>query len=132
MADRQALTVNDVVVSKAHEGHQLLIVTADAGDRLSLLYRGHQWSVPYAVARGARLAGRKGGHLWYTTDDATFDYLDTFRGDPSGVASDSTTLTRLGHTRRADGRIPSLLTRPAGRGRRARSASSRLGSDQWV
>jgi hypothetical protein len=84
MADRHALNVNDVVVSQAHDGHQLFIVTADPSDRLSLLFRGHQWSVPYAVARGARLAGRKGGHLWYTADDATFDYLQTFRLDRAG------------------------------------------------
>jgi len=88
MGDRYALDVNDVVVSQVHDGHHLFIVTADPNDRLSLLCLGHQWSVPYAVARGASLTGRKGGHLC-TTDDATFDYLDTFRSDPSGVASDS-------------------------------------------
>ena len=60
-------------------------MTADPSDRLSLLYRGREWSAPYAVARGAKLAGRKGGDLWYTTDMTTFDYLETFRRAPSGV-----------------------------------------------
>ena len=101
MADKHALTVNDVVVSKAHDGHQLLIVSADPSDRLSLLYRGHQWSVPYAVARGARLAGRKGGHLWYTADNAAFDYLETFHLDRScSVALDSDPSTPQPHASR--------------------------------
>lgn len=89
MTDRHALHVNDVVVSKAQDGHQLLIVTADPSDRLSLLFRGHQRTVPYAVARGANLSGRKGGQPWYTADNTTFDYLETFRLDrPGGVALD--------------------------------------------
>ncbi len=62
-----ALTVDDVVVSKVEDGHLLLIVTPDPADRLSLLYRGNAWNVQYAVARGARLASRKGGNLWYTS-----------------------------------------------------------------
>ena len=86
MADKHALNVNDVVVSKVSEGHQVLTVTTDPSDQLSLLFRGHQWSVPYAVARGARLASRTGGQLWYTADNLrTFDYLETFRPDHSGV-----------------------------------------------
>lgn len=83
MANNSALTVDDVVVSKVEDGHLLLIVTPDPADRLSLLYRGNAWNVQYAVARGARLASRKGGNLWYTSDDATtLEYLETFRGDP--------------------------------------------------
>ena len=83
MADSSALNIDDVVVSKVQEGHLLLIVTADPADRLSLVYRGHAWSVQYAVARGAGLASRRGGNLWYTSDEtATLEYLETFRGDP--------------------------------------------------
>lgn len=84
MADSSALNVDDVVVSKNREGHLLLIVTADPSDRLSLVYRGLDWNVQYAVARGARLAGGRGGDLWYTSDEAaTLEYLETFRRDPS-------------------------------------------------
>jgi hypothetical protein len=83
MATSSALTVDDVVVSKVEDGYLLLIVTPDPADRLSLLYRGNAWNVQYAVARGARLASRKGGNLWYTSDAATtLEYLETFRGDP--------------------------------------------------
>lgn len=83
MSDQSGLELNDVVVSKVQDGHQLLIVTAMPDDRLSLVYRGNDWNVQYAVARGARLASRKGGNLWYTSDRATsFEYLETFRGDP--------------------------------------------------
>jgi hypothetical protein len=39
-------------------------MTAMLGDSLSLLFRGTDWSVQYAVARGARLASIKGGNLW--------------------------------------------------------------------
>ena len=38
MRDASALNVNDVVVSKVQDGHELLIVTADPSARLSLLY----------------------------------------------------------------------------------------------
>jgi hypothetical protein len=82
MAEPSELKINDVVVSKVPEGHQLLIVTALPWDRLSLRYRGNEWSVQYAVARGARLASNKGGDLWYTSDEAaSLQYLETFRGD---------------------------------------------------
>ena len=84
MPDGSALNVDDVVVSKIHDGHLLLIVTADPSDRLSLVYRGNDWNIQYAVARGAKLAGRRGGNLWYTADEtATVEYLETFRRDPS-------------------------------------------------
>ena len=88
MVDRSALKLDDVVVSKVQDGHVLWIVTADPSDRLSLMYRGNDWTVQYAVARGARLADRRGGNLWYTADEtATVEYLETFRRDPpSGIA----------------------------------------------
>ena len=88
MADRNALNVDDVVVSKSQDGHLLWIVTADPSDRLSLMQRGNDWNVQYAVARGARLASGRGGDLWYTCDEtATLEYLETFRRDPpSGMA----------------------------------------------
>ena len=77
------LDVDDVVVPKFQDGHLLWIVTPDPSDRLSLMYRGNDWNVQYAVARGARLAGRRGGNLWYTSDKATtLEYLETFRRDP--------------------------------------------------
>lgn len=63
-----ALDVNDVVVSKVADRHVLFIVTPGADERMSLLYRGSGWTPQYAVARGARLAGRRGGNLWYTAD----------------------------------------------------------------
>ncbi len=93
MPDRSELNVDDVIVSKVQDGHLLLIVTADPSDRLSLVYRGNDWNVQYAVARGARLAGRRGGNLWYTSDKTTtLEYLETFRRDPpSGVAIHGTT-----------------------------------------
>jgi hypothetical protein len=70
MANNNALSVDDVVVSRSRDGHLLLLVTADPADQ-------------YAVARGARLASRKGGNLWYTSDDTTtLEYLETFRRDP--------------------------------------------------
>lgn len=82
MTDGSALNVDDVVVSKVQDGHLLLIVTTDQANPLSLLYRGHSWSVQYAVARGARLASGRGGHLWYRSDEtAPLEYLETFRGD---------------------------------------------------
>ena len=78
--DITALDVNDVVISKAPDGHLLYIVTPRSDERLSLLYRGDGWTVPYAVARGAKLAGRRGGNLWYTSDRmTTVEYLETFR-----------------------------------------------------
>ena len=88
MVDRSALKLDDVVVSKVQDGHLLWIVTAHPSDRLSLMYRGNNWNVQYAVARGARLVSRRGGNLWYTSDEtATLEYLETFRRDPpSGVA----------------------------------------------
>jgi hypothetical protein len=88
MVDRSALNFNDVVVSKVKDGHLIWIVTANPSDGLSLMYRGNDWSVQRAVARGARLASRRGGTLWYTSDKtATLEYLETFRCDPpSGVA----------------------------------------------
>ena len=83
MAARSALDVDDVVVSKVQDGHLLWIVTPDPSDRLSLMYRGNDWNVQYAVARGARLASGRGGNLWYTSDEtATLEYLETFRRDP--------------------------------------------------
>lgn len=86
MADSSALDVDDVVVSKTSDGHLLLIVTADPADPLSLVYRGSGWSVQYAVARGAKLASRRGGNLWHTTDEtATLEYLETFRAGPQGT-----------------------------------------------
>jgi hypothetical protein len=82
MTKQTALTLDDVVVSKVQDGHVLLIVTALPADRLSLLYRGNDWSVQYAVARGARVASVKGGALWYTSDQAaSLEYLETFRRD---------------------------------------------------
>jgi hypothetical protein len=89
MVDRSALNFNDVVVSRVKDGHLLWIVTANPSDGLSLMYRGNDWSVQRAVARGARLASRRGGTLWYTSDEtATLEYLETFRRDPpSGAAS---------------------------------------------
>jgi hypothetical protein len=74
-----ALDVNDVVISKVPEGHLLYIVTPRKDERLSLLYRGDGWTVPYAVARGAKLAGRRGGNLWYTSNQmTTVEYLEAF------------------------------------------------------
>ena len=78
----------------------------------------HEWSVPYAVARGARLAGRTDGHLWYTADKTTFDYVETFRPDPPGRVHWIPTRVHLGDMR-ANGQIPSVLTWQAGSGRRA-------------
>ena len=84
MAGRSALDVDDVVVSKVHDGHLLWIVTADPSERLSLMYRGNDWNVQYAVARGAGLASGRGGNLWYTSDETgTLEYLETFRRDPT-------------------------------------------------
>jgi hypothetical protein len=80
LANRSALKLNDIVVSKVENGHHLLIVTAMPSDPMSLVYRGDGWNVQYAVARGARLAEGKGGDLWYTSDGlATLQYLETFR-----------------------------------------------------
>jgi hypothetical protein len=80
MAARNALDVDDVVVSKVQAGHVLWIVTLGPGDRLSLMNRGNGWNVQYAVARGARLASGRGGNLWYTSDETgTLEYLGTFR-----------------------------------------------------
>ena len=78
--ESNVLEVNDVVVSKVSDGHLLFIVTPRSDERMSLLYRGNDWSPQYAVARGARLAGRRGGNLWYTSDHMkTMEYLETFR-----------------------------------------------------
>lgn len=78
--DIAGLDVNDVVISKVQDGHLLYIVTPRSDERLSLLYRGDGWTAPYAVARGAKLAGRRGGSLWYTSDRmTTVEYLETFR-----------------------------------------------------
>jgi len=80
LANRSALKLNDIVVSKVEDGHHLLIVTAMPDDQMSLVFRGDGWNVQYAVARGARLAEGKGGDLWYTSDElATLEYLETFR-----------------------------------------------------
>lgn len=82
MADSSALNVDDVIVTRTAEGHLLSIVTADPSDRLSLVYRGIGWNLQYSVARGARLAGARGGHLWYASDEgATLEYLQSFRRD---------------------------------------------------
>jgi hypothetical protein len=88
MPGGNALKLDGVVVSKVQDGHLLWIVAADASDRLSLMSRGNDWNVQYAVARGARLASRRGGDRWYTSDEtATLEYLETFRRDlPSGMA----------------------------------------------
>jgi len=81
--DRSELKLHDVVVSKVPEGHLLHVMTDAPGDSLSLLFRGTEWNVQYAVARGARLASIKGGNLWYTADSmVTFEYLETFRAAP--------------------------------------------------
>lgn len=78
--DRSALALHDVVVSKVPEGHLLFVKTDPPAAAWSLLFRGTQWSVQYAVARGARLASTKGGNLWYTADSmVTLEYLETFR-----------------------------------------------------
>ena len=80
MATRDQLKLNDIVVSKVEDGHDLLIVTVMPDDEMSLIYRGAGWKVQYAVARGARLAEVKGGDLWYTSDGlTTLEYLETFR-----------------------------------------------------
>ena len=88
MVDQSALKLDDVVVSKVQDGHLLWIVTADPSDRLSLMYRGNDWNVQYAVTKGATLASRRGGNLWYTSDEtATLEYLETFRRDPPAGAA---------------------------------------------
>ena len=80
MAPRHQLKLNDIIVSKVEDGHDLLIMTVMPDDELSLVYRGAGWNVQYAVARGARLAEGKGGDLWYTSDGLkTLEYLETFR-----------------------------------------------------
>ena len=80
VADRSALKVNDIVVSKVEHGYNLSIMTAMSNNPMSLIYRGDGWNLQYAVARGARLAEGKGGDLWYTADDlTTVEYLETFR-----------------------------------------------------
>jgi len=82
LANRTNLKLNDIVVSKADDGHQLLIVTAMPDDEVSLVYRGDGWNVQYAVAKGARLAAGKGGDLWYSSDQlTTLEYLETFRAE---------------------------------------------------
>jgi hypothetical protein len=87
MDNRREPKLNDVVVSKVVNGHDLLIVTVMPEDRMSVVYRGDGWSVQYAVARGARLAEQQGGDLWYSVDDlATLEYLETFRQDRSLTA----------------------------------------------
>ena len=79
MTKMGALAINDVVISKVAGGHELLVVD-DSPTALTLLYRGNGWSPHYASARGAKLATRKGGALWYTNDGAThLEYLETFR-----------------------------------------------------
>jgi hypothetical protein len=84
MAHQEQLALNDIVVSRVPDGHMLLIVGAPPAERLALLYRGIDWTVQYAVARGARVAGSKGGKLWYTTDQAiSLEFLETFRREPS-------------------------------------------------
>jgi hypothetical protein len=78
--DQSDLKLHDVVVSKVPEGHLLLVMTNMPGDALSVLFRGTDWNIQYAVARGARLAGIKGGDLFYTSDAmVTLEYLETFR-----------------------------------------------------
>jgi hypothetical protein len=77
---RSELKTNDVVISKMTDGHDLMIVTAPPNHPMDLIYRGDGWNVQYAVARGARLAQRHGGDLWYTSDQLeTLEYLETFR-----------------------------------------------------
>ena len=85
MRKKNTLAFDDVVVSKVEWGHQLLLVCAPPLQRLTLLYDGNSWSPQYATARGAKLATRKGGALWYSSDQtATFAYLETFRSDDGG------------------------------------------------
>jgi hypothetical protein len=77
------LKLHDVVVSKVAEGHLLLVRTDTPGNGFSLLFRGTAWNVQYAVARGAKLAGVKGGDLWYSDDSmVSFQFLETFRAMP--------------------------------------------------
>ena len=79
MTTTQNLAINDVIVSRVAEGYELLVVRTREGHS-TLLYRGTGWSSHYATARGAKLATRKGGALWYTTDNAVhLEYLETFR-----------------------------------------------------
>jgi len=74
------LKLNDVVVSRAPGGYEILIVTSAEHHPVDLVYRGEGWKLQYAVARAARLAGGKGGDLWFTDDRlATVEYLETFR-----------------------------------------------------
>jgi hypothetical protein len=80
VANRTSLALNDIIVSRITDGHDVSVVTATPSDQISLIYRGDGWNVQYAVARGARLASGKGGRLWYTADDfMTLEYLETFR-----------------------------------------------------
>jgi hypothetical protein len=82
MAEQTSLKLDDVAYRR-FKGHVLLIVTAAPADRMSLLYRGNDWSVEYAVARLARLGSGKSGALWYTADQAaSLEHLETFRRDP--------------------------------------------------
>jgi len=82
LVNRSVLKLNDIVVSRVEDGHQLLVVTAKPDEEMSLVYRGDGWNVQYAVARGARLAAGKGGDLWYTSDQlTTLEYLETFRAE---------------------------------------------------
>ena len=93
MAARSALDVDDVA-SKVQAGHLLWIVTPGPSDRLSLMYRGDDWNVQYAVARGARLASGRGGNLWYTSDEtATLEYLETFRREPPSRVRERSEMT---------------------------------------
>lgn len=80
LANQSGLKVNDIIVSKTEDGHNLSIVTAMPHDRASLVYRGEGWTVQYAVARGAKLAETHGGDLWYTANEfETLEHLGTFR-----------------------------------------------------
>ena len=75
-----AVRVNDVVTSRVPDGHDLFVVSGAPDAPVSVLYRGNGWSPQYALARGARLATRKGGALRYTTDNlGSVEYLESFR-----------------------------------------------------
>ena len=78
--DTSALRVNDVVVSRVPDGQDLFVVSGASDAPVTVLYRGNGWSPQYAATRGANLATRKGGALWYTTDNlGSVEYLESFR-----------------------------------------------------
>ena len=75
-----AVRVNDVVISRIPDGHDLFVVSGAPDALVTALYRGNGWSPQYAAVRGAKLATRKGGALRYTTDNlGSVEYLESFR-----------------------------------------------------